>query len=299
MLWQKESLIEVVLPLPAATFRMAGIIGFSGALTELKKKQRDPRDKHLVSQDDIVKAVRRGLPSPPPGLSWERKDSGDWVLIEHEEAESFEDVELDVPPPPPPAARREHVVLPGDTLQGVCLKYKTKPRLLKACNPTLDVRDPTLRGVTTLTIPGDGPCQPSSPEVDVARFRAATGLGAKEARYYLADGADLADAITRAKDDARWERGAASRTKKEPATKQHSAPVAARGSPREKPTAVVLSSPCEKPTAVAVAEARRVELTPVARAIPFAESTDADEPVMADIAPPTARETAWSFFFDF
>ena len=254
---------------------MAGIVGV-GSLSE--RRRRDPRDRCLVSDSEIWEAVHRGLPSPPPGSSWEWSEGGDWVLVEAATRHAPEAPQSEAPPV---AAQREHVILPGDTLQGICLKYKIKPRDLKRANPQVDVRDSTLRGLSVLVIPGDGPCQPRSLEVDVARFRTACpSLGSREARYYLseADG-DFDDAVARAREDTAWEIVASSSKAKAPP------PTAAKAAP-------------SLPVATA-----RCEPADVARAVPVASEAVVAEPlVTAEVAAPspeaTTVDSVLSFFFD-
>ena len=95
----------------------------------------------------------------------------------------------------PRSSRREHVVLPGETLQGLCLRYKTTARALARANPSLDAKDSLLRGIAIVRIPGDGPTQPQTEEVMLARLRAACpGLSASEARFYLSDTGNIDDA---------------------------------------------------------------------------------------------------------
>lgn len=178
-----------------------------------------------------MRRARSSLPNPPAGQQWIRVD-GDWQLVSTVEATAVDEAPhgardglealtveccdavtpadgspptIDLTPPPPP---REHVVLPGDTLQGLCLRYKTTARKLKKVNPSLDVGNSSLRGVAALRIPGTGPAQPATAEVEIARVRAAVpALSTAEARFYLSVDATVEAAVAHARADAAWERG--------------------------------------------------------------------------------------------
>jgi hypothetical protein len=153
-----------------------------------------------VSGDEIMRRARSSLPNPPPGQQWIRVNN-DWQLVSTPD-------DADAPAPAPePSAPREHVVLPSDTLQGLCLRYKTTARKLKRANPALDLGNSSLRGVAVLRIPGSGPAQPVTEEVQMASLRAAVpSLSAAEARFYLSVEATVEGAIARAHADAAWER---------------------------------------------------------------------------------------------
>ena len=175
---------------------MSGYIGV-GSLSS--PQRRDPRDAHLVSGDEIMRRARTSLPNPPAGQQWIRVNN-DWQLVS-----TPDDADA---PAPEPSAPREHVVLPSDTLQGLCLRYRTTARKLKQANPSLDLGNSSLRGVAVLRIPGSGPAQPVTEEVQMASLRAAVpSLSAAEARFYLSVEATVEGAVARARADAAWERG--------------------------------------------------------------------------------------------
>ena len=178
---------------------MSGYIGV-GSLSSPPPRQGDPRNQHLVSGDEIMRRARSSLPNPPAGQQWIRVNN-DWQLVSTPD-------DADAPAPAPePSAPREHVVLPSDTLQGLCLRYKTTARKLKQANPSLDLGNSSLRGVAVLRIPGSGPAQPLTEEVQMASLRAAVpSLSAAEARFYLSVEPSVEGAIARAHADAAWER---------------------------------------------------------------------------------------------
>ena len=130
---------------------MSGYVGV-GSLSSPPLRRGDPRNQHLVSGDEIMRRARSSLPNPPAGQQWIRVNN-DWQLVSTPD-------DADAPAPAPePSAPREHVVLPSDTLQGLCLRYKTTARKLKQANPSLDLGNSSLRGVAVLRIPGSGPAQ--------------------------------------------------------------------------------------------------------------------------------------------
>ena len=177
---------------------MSGYIGV-GSLSSPPPRQGDPRNQHLVSGDEIMRRARSSLPNPPPGQQWIRVNN-DWQLVSTPD-------DAEAPAPAPEPTPREHVVLPSDTLQGLCLRYKTTARKLKQANPSLDLGNSSLRGVAVLRIPGTGPAQPVTEEVQMARLRAAVpALSLSEARFYLSVEASVEGAIARARADAAWER---------------------------------------------------------------------------------------------
>ena len=138
-----------------------------------------------------MRRARSSLPNPPAGQQWIRVNN-DWQLVSTPD-------DADAPAPAPePSAPREHVVLPSDTLQGLCLRYKTTARKLKQANPSLDLGNSSLRGVAVLRIPGSGPAQPVTEEVQMASLRAAVpSLSAAEARFYLSVEATVEGAVAR------------------------------------------------------------------------------------------------------
>ena len=228
---------------------MSGYIGV-GSLSSPPPRRGDPRNQHLVSGDEIMRRARSSLPNPPAGQQWIRVNN-DWQLVS-----MADDADA---PAPEPSAPREHVVLPSDTLQGLCLRYKTTARKLKRANPALDLGNSSLRGVDVLRIPGSGPAQPVTEEVQMASLRAAVpSLSAAEARFYLSVEATVEGAIARARADAAWERGndwSTARSQPEPDRGVEAAVASAEAFIRQ----------AQQPAlAVPVAEAVVVEAVPVA-----------------------------------
>ena len=187
--WTRESIFIFLLP-GGVINTMSGYIGV-GSLSSPPPRQGDPRNQHLVSGDEIMRRARSSFPNPPAGQQWIRVNN-DWQLVSTPD-------DADAPAPAPePSAPREHVVLPSDTLQGLCLRYRTSARKLKQANPSLDLGNSSLRGVAVLRIPGSGPAQPVTEEVQMASLRAAVpSLSASEARFYLSVEATVEGAVAR------------------------------------------------------------------------------------------------------
>lgn len=237
---------------PAPTPAMDG-----GIRTFLKKKKKDARDKNAVTCEQIIDLAQHRLPPPPPGSEWVKEDSGDWIIVETPTTPPLKKAEV-------VEESREHMILPTDTLPGLCLRYKVKPRALSRANPLLDVSAPNpLRGLVALVIPGKGGVsQPRTLDVDIARIRAeCPSLSRTEARCYVDGEADVDEAVARAKADLAWEASA-------------TAPP-----PAKKTDAVVLDVVVNP-----IAEASRVPLAEVVAgeaAAPEAEASAADSVLAA------------------
>ena len=205
-----------------------------------------------MSGDEIMRRARSSLPNPPAGQQWIRVNN-DWQLVSTPD-------DADAPAPAPePSAPREHVVLPSDTLQGLCLRYKTTARKLKQANPSLDLGNSSLRGVAVLRIPGSGTRAAGDRGGADGELRAAVpSLSASEARFYLSVEATVEGAVARARADAAWERGndwSTARSQPEPDRGVEAAVASAEAFIRQ----------AQQPAlAVPVADAVVVEAVPVA-----------------------------------
>lgn len=170
--------------------------------------------------------LQKPLHNPPVGFSWIRPDNkGEWELLNEATGERISHIE-DLPPlnlrqKTVEAIKVEnlpdyieHVVMPEDTFQGICLRYKVKANMLRRCNNfTGDhfhtekiLRIPTeqLRNTPgAVFLP-----QTRTDDVLVQLLRGETGLGAIEARLYLEDNEyDLDKAHAAWKADEEWEEG--------------------------------------------------------------------------------------------
>ncbi|CAM9528659.1 unnamed protein product, partial [Hapterophycus canaliculatus] len=108
----------------------------------------------------------------------------------------------------------EHVILPDDTLAGICLKYKVKDRELRKLNGFVGdhfrMCDSLL--VPNRFAPGQQPIQgavgkqPMTQEDMMQVFRKASRLGTEETKFYLeSSGWDLAKALAEWRAEVRWE----------------------------------------------------------------------------------------------
>eukprot|EP00903_Cladosiphon_okamuranus_P005951 g5877.t2 len=178
------------------------------------------------------KELAKPLKKPPHGLEWRRLEDGAWelrqmrkalsvlkqegqeedrTLAEDEQKETEEGLGEEEDRAP---EFLEHVVMPDDTLLGICLKYKVKDRELRRLNGFVGSH---FRMCDVLIIPntfaaGQQPVQRAIGKQPMTRddmmqiFRKASQLGAQEARFYLEASAwDLAKALAEWREENRWE----------------------------------------------------------------------------------------------
>lgn len=124
------------------------------------------------------------LPSPPFGSYWEKNADGSWHLMklgkDLEDADDFVVFKED--------SVIEHVVMPDETIQGLCLRYRISPTELRRYNLfsgnniqiKKTLRIPIKAGTPTIT-------QVDSCEVMIQRFKNETDESHLEARIYLED----------------------------------------------------------------------------------------------------------------
>uniref|UniRef100_A0A6S8A5I8 LysM domain-containing protein n=1 Tax=Aureoumbra lagunensis TaxID=44058 RepID=A0A6S8A5I8_9STRA len=161
-------------------------------------------DKTIIKPYFNQDVVYEPLPPPPQGWAWKKDDKGNYELVQssYKKAdESDNEVKED-------GDFIEHVVLPSDTLAGICLRYKIKKYDLRRHNFFVGEN---IRSVEILKIPlNKGKTikkQKESRQVKLQKIKNATkGLGAIEAEFYLdeADG-DVVKAIAKARSDDAFE----------------------------------------------------------------------------------------------
>mmetsp|Transcript_34700 Transcript_34700/g.54671 ORF Transcript_34700/g.54671 Transcript_34700/m.54671 type:complete len:272 (-) Transcript_34700:153-968(-) len=176
-------------------------------------------EKQAIYAD--YKNIQKPLPSPPPGQTWMKQENNEWVLVPCEVVqpasgsgvqetsssdptnEGTPTIEEDKRP-----TFLEHIILPSDTLTGICLRYRCKPAELRRLN---NFFGDNFRLCQKLIIPvKEGvnleQLQQHSEVAKVQAFCNDSRLGPQEARYYLgAAGWDLASALRAARDDRLWE----------------------------------------------------------------------------------------------
>ncbi|CAM9764260.1 unnamed protein product, partial [Ectocarpus fasciculatus] len=173
------------------------------------------------------KELAKPLKPPPHGLEWKRLEDGAWELrtmrvrkAEPSQAEKDQDgatkeKENEEGGDEAPAPEfLEHVVLPDDTLVGICLKYKVKDRELRRLNGFVGghFRMCDVLIVPNRFAPGQQPTQGAAGKEPISRndmmqvFRKASQLGAEESRFYLENnGWDLSKALAQWRAENRWE----------------------------------------------------------------------------------------------
>lgn len=112
----------------------------------------------------------------------------------------------------------EHVVLPSDTLAGICLRYKVKPAILKRYNQFFGENIQTVKVIKVPAAHLHGTVfhpQMKTKEVVLQTFRNKTDLGQIEARMYLEDHDwDQERALKAWEEDNAWEIASAAKSSK-------------------------------------------------------------------------------------
>lgn len=124
---------------------------------------------------------KKSLPTPPSGFRWERESTGAWNLIrkmnQQKPAETTKVCSRNL---------IEHTIMPGETLQGICLRYKTSPTVVRQYNM---FSGNSITGFKVLKIPVEGGVeivlQAETQEVLIQKFRNVTNEGKEEAKLYL------------------------------------------------------------------------------------------------------------------
>lgn len=83
--------------------------------------------KNFPTTEDYLKS----LPNPPQGFHWERLDDYSWVLIREPLLNLQNDSDSPIITEP---VVINHLVLSNDTIQGICLKYRTSVTELRRIN---------------------------------------------------------------------------------------------------------------------------------------------------------------------
>jgi len=157
----------------------------------------------VVNNSPDIEYYGKPLPPPPHGMIWERNPEGNWYLVQ---------LESPVPTPTGQVIAEEpgvieHVVMPSDTLQGICLRYRVSAVDVRRMNM---FSGNNIQFKKTLKIPvaAGTPVvyQPNSPELALQIFRNATNEGPIEAKIYMEEnGNDVQKAITAWRADNVWD----------------------------------------------------------------------------------------------
>jgi len=143
-----------------------------------------PWKNQSVEVVDEIDSLNKPLPSPPSGSVWSRDTDGSWVLIE-------------VGPSTNAAVRTAsdpdviiHEVQPGDTLQGICLRYGVSIMEVRRVNMFSNnsiQHFKTLRIPLKKGIPVVGEVDEGSRQAILQKFQAETKESIAESRIYLED----------------------------------------------------------------------------------------------------------------
>lgn len=142
------------------------------------------------------------LPPPPAGMYWEKQADNSWKLLrsvqQHlPEADAVIHETTRV---------LEHTVMPTDTIQGICLRYRINVVQLRQWNnfsgnnikPFKSLLIPLEPGVTAAP-------QEVTPEVMLRQFMNHTNLETEEAKFYLEEhNWNLQDALSAYRSDEQW-----------------------------------------------------------------------------------------------
>lgn len=124
-----------------------------------------------------------------------------WELLKYEEKTTNENLEVF-----PEPVILEHIVMPNDTIQGICLRYRISQVTLRQYN---NFSGNAFRSKKTLKIPVD-PGKPVNVQADtdeilIQKFKNETGETTVEARYYLSENNNnLENAINSWRNDGNW-----------------------------------------------------------------------------------------------
>ena len=159
------------------------------------------RHQKIINNSPTLDSYGKPLPPPPTGYYWERLQDGSWELKQYENEKVCEDiVVLDNP------VILEHVIMPEDTLQGICLKYRVSAVTLRQHN---NFSGNAFRSKKALRIPLEAGMpfayQTPTNEVKIQQFRNITNEGREEAMFYLEEHHyDIMEAVAALSGDTEW-----------------------------------------------------------------------------------------------
>lgn len=160
------------------------------------------KTQRIIDNSPSIESYCKPLPPPPSGYVWEQQLDESWVLLEVKETvESTPTVVKALDP-----CVIEHYVMPSDTIQGICLKYKVSAVDLRRVNM---FSGNNIKFFKTLKIPiaagAQFQLQEDDPEIMVRRFCDMTKESPIEARLYLEEhGWNLSKAFSEWEKDENW-----------------------------------------------------------------------------------------------
>ncbi len=142
------------------------------------------------------------LPPPPEGYSWENASDKSW-LLKIKAVQDSSDAVIKTSSTP---LVIEHVILPNDTIQGICLRYRVNITDVRRANY---FSGNNIRGFKSLQIPVQPgvpfEVQTDSKEIILQKFRNITNENSTEAKIYLEEkNWNLEDAVLSWKEDTKW-----------------------------------------------------------------------------------------------
>lgn len=159
------------------------------------------RHQRIENNSPDLDSYGKPLPSPPPGYYWERLIDKSWELKKYQGPTSTPETIIFEAP-----VVIEHVILPSDTLQGICLRYRISAVALRQYN---NFSGSAFRSKRYLRIPIE-PGYPvnvqlSSEQTLIQRFKNESGESEREARFYLeGHNWNLLEALAEWSGDEKW-----------------------------------------------------------------------------------------------
>ncbi len=157
----------------------------------------------IVNNCPDIESFTKSLPPPPHGTYWEKNADDSWELLTFQDntLNNINKTKVENP------LVIEHTVMPSDTLQGLCLRYRTTAVELRRVNM---FSGNNIQFIKTLKIPLAAGVQFESqsdgPDVMIRRFANMTNEGNMECKIYLEEnGWDLEKAYGAWKVDEQWE----------------------------------------------------------------------------------------------
>lgn len=136
------------------------------------------------------------LPPPPPGKFWERRGDKTWQLLDVPK-NNDEDGDIIFSEP----VVINHIVMPSDSLQGLCLRYRAKAVDVRRWNCFSGNNIKAFKSLKIPIEPGPLPkraIQQETPELLLQIFRNETGESTAEAKVYLSEANGNLEAALRA-----------------------------------------------------------------------------------------------------
>lgn len=152
--------------------------------TRISKLYTDNRDIVMIDFD-------RPLPNPPSGYYWSKNEEDkSWILQQFDLTTANDDSNtVENQTTFGQGAVIEHVILPADTIQGICLRYRVSATELRRWN---HFSGSTIKHLSSLKIPVDHNHSVliqshDTPDVLLQRFKTRTHESTNESLFYLSE----------------------------------------------------------------------------------------------------------------